>query len=142
MRVKTSKGITLTTIIVYIVIMLIIIAFISRITSNFYSRTKNMEQVTTDISELNVFNTYFTKEVKLPGNKINRFDNINKAYIIFNSGNIFTFKDDKIFYNTLQICSNVKNVSFEYSNDIITVTIEFGTFLNEKIMYYKVEEIY
>ena len=58
------------------------------------------------------------------------------------------FKDNKIFYNDLEITKNVKNVNFKYytdsnnkqDNTIVTVTVNFENYT--KKMNYKIEEIY
>lgn len=139
MSVKSSKGITLNTLIIYFIAMLLVIAFVGKITSEFYLKTRGIEQLTRDIAGLNVFNSYFTKEVKTAGNNINTIGN---NYITFTTGNVFTFKENRVFYNTVEICRNVKKLEFQYLNNVIIVKINFNTFTNERTLQYKLEEIY
>lgn len=146
---KNNKGITLNSLIVYVIAMMIVIVLVGKITSDLYKRTKGIEMITRDISSLNILNTYFLKEVKTAGNKINHIENsagnqINKeSKITFTSGDVFLAKDHKIFYNTSQICNYVE-ATFDYiegKTDEIKVIIKFD-YLEEKELFYKIEEIY
>ena len=85
------------------------------------------------IIKFNKFNTYFLKEVKTIDNYI---DSTSENYILFSSGNSFSIANNTIYYNNVQICQGVKNISFEtIENDleleertIIKVAVEIGTF--------------
>ncbi len=138
---KNNKAITLSTLTIYIVAMITLLLLIGKMTSNLYIKTKNIDSKTIDVSSLNTFNAYFTKEVKISGNDVY---NTTDDTIIFTSGNIFSLKKDKkIYYNTVQICSNVESVKFEYDSvkKIIQVKLKFGN-LNEQTLNYKIEDIY
>lgn len=138
---KNNKAITLSTLTIYIVAMITLLLLIGKMTSNLYIKTKSIDSKTIDVSALNTFNSYFTKEVKLSGNDV--YNNTDDS-IIFTSGNIFSLKEDKkIYYNTVQICSNVESVKFEYDNvkRIIQVKLKFDN-LNEQTLNYKIEDIY
>lgn len=143
----SSKGITLTSLVVYIIVMMMVIGVISSVSLMFYSNTEHLDNATKDMAEFNNFNNYFIKEIKSANNKINQISADGK-YIIFDSGNSFIQKDNKIFFNDLQIAKNVNNINFAYykdaegkeHKDIVTVSVEFENY--SKIMDYKIEEIY
>lgn len=142
-----SKGITLTSLVIYIIIMLMVIGVISSVSLMFYSNTEHLDNATKDMAEFNNFNNYFIKEIKSANNKINQISEDGK-YIIFDSGNSFIQKDNKIFFNDLQISKNVNNINFAYykdtegkqHKDIVAVSVEFENY--SKTMNYKIEEIY
>lgn len=140
---KSQKGITLVSLVVYVIVMLIVLSTIGVIINQFYKNTDTIEADTEEILEFNKFNTYFLKEVKRKENKV---DTINTDYISFASGNSFSFKNNKIYYNSMQICKNVEELIIEQGQDgdgqkdIVCVTLKFENF--EKKINYKVEEIY
>lgn len=147
MKIKSQKGITLTALVVYIIILVMIIGVIASISLMFYNNTNNLNIETKQLLEFNNFNNYFIKEIKIANNKVDQISP-EKDYVLFSSGNAFTWKGNTIFYNELQIAKEVKNVTFDYEkdkdgnivDDVIIVNIEFKNY--QKQMKYKIEEIY
>ena len=144
---KKQKGITLVSLLVYIIVMIIIIGGLSTISYNFYRNTQALEVDTEDIVEFSNFNEYFIKEIKKANNKI---DNISEdgTYIVFTDGNSFMLNNKSIYYNQIEISKNVNSLKFEYDKDeenneitdIIKVSVEYSNY--SKQMKYKLEEIY
>ena len=144
---KNQKGITLVSLLVYIIVMIIIIGGLSTISYNFYRNTQALEVDTEDIVEFSNFNEYFIKEIKKANNKI---DNISEdgTYIVFTDGNSFMLNNKSIYYNQIEISKNVNSLKFEYDKDeenneitdIIKVSVEYSNY--SKKMKYKLEEIY
>lgn len=144
---KNQKGITLVSLLVYIIVMIIIIGGLSTISYNFYRNTQALEVDTEDIVEFSNFNEYFIKEIKKANNKI---DNISEdgTYIVFTDGNSFMLNNKSIYYNQIEISKNVNSLKFEYDKDkenneitdIIKVSVEYSNY--SKQMKYKLEEIY
>lgn len=144
---KKQNGITLTSLAIYIIVMLLVIGVISSISLMFYNNTENLDDVTKDIAEFNNFNNYFVKEIKTANNKVDQIAQ-DGSYIIFNTGNSFVLKNNTIFYNDLEIAKNVNTMTFKYYTDsegkeitdVINVKIELENF--SKQMNYKIEDIY
>lgn len=144
---KNEKAITLVSLVIYILVMLVVIGIIGSISVMFYNNTNNFDDETKDIIEYDKFNSYFIKEIKTANNSIDQISD-DGTYIIFTTGNSFSFKDNKIFYNDLEISKNIQNVNFKYyinsdneqDNTIVTVTVNLENY--NKTMNYKVEEIY
>ena len=144
---KKQKGISLVSLLVYIIVMIIIIGGLSTISYNFYRNTQALEVDTEDIVEFSNFNEYFIKEIKKANNKI---DNISEdgTYIVFTDGNSFMLNNKSIYYNQIEISKNVNSLKFEYDKDeenneitdIIKVSVEYSNY--SKQMKYKLEEIY
>ena len=142
---KKDKGVTLVSLVVYIVVMSIVIAVMTAIISNFYKNTTTVQGSIEEIIKFNKFNTYFLKEVKSSDNSI---DSISENYILFSSGNSFSISNNTIYYNDLQICEGVDSILFEAIENemvlekrtIIKVDLKIGSF--EKAINYKIENIY
>lgn len=143
---KKEKGITLVSLVVYIIVMVIIIAAMTTIIANFYQNTEAVQGNVQEIVEFNKFNSYFLKEVKTKNNKVDRVD---LNYILFSSGNSFSISNNGIYYNNIKICDNVQNIEFILEQDtedtgeeysIISVTLDFENF--NKSIKYKIENIY
>lgn len=141
---KKEQGITLTALVIYIIVMIIAIGVISTIVNQFYQNTNSIEADTKEILEFNKFNTYFLKEVKTKGNKI---DSISENYILFGTGNSFSLSGNKIYYNNVEVCKGVQALTIlqgkdgdGIDEDVVYVTLTFGNF--RKSINYKIEEIY
>ena len=141
---NSEKGITLVSLVLYVVVIMIVLGVMSSIINQFYQNTNSLEEDTEEILELNHFNTYFLKEVKAPGNKV---DTIKDNYILFSSGNSFYYSNGQIYYNNIVISEKVKEFNIisgenknQKNNNIINVTLVFESF--SKTLNYKVEEIF
>lgn len=150
---KEEKGITLTSLVIYVIVMIIVIGVMSSIINNFYSNTGDVHSAVQEIVEFNKFNTYFLKEVKLQENAVDKFNTEDEnPYILFTSGNSFMFDDNKIYYNNIQICRNVTDANFEFvtytdengepktDETIIKVELNFENY--SKSINYKIESMY
>ena len=151
---KKESGVTLMSLLIYIIIMMIVIGVMSVIIDDFYSNSTNMNSGVNELVNYNKFNTYFLKEVKRYANKVDTISNEDgNSYILFSSGNSFSFINNKIYYNDIEICKYVKAISFEcvkeenlerlpeneYSS-IIKVNLSFENFT--RTINYKLENIY
>lgn len=138
---KKQNGITLVSLVVYVIVMTIAIAVIGSVITSFYSNTNSIQVDTKEVIEFNKFNAYFLKEVKTLSNKVDKLEN---NYILFTSGNSFLYSDNSIYYNNTEICRNVKSLVFSFpeneKNDVVNVSIEFDNF--QKSLNYKIEDIY
>lgn len=143
---KNQKGITLVSLALYIVVMIIVLGIMSSIITTFYANTEGMNAKVQELVEFNKFNMNFLKEVKLYNNSVDSIDE--NTYIVFTSGNSFSFSNNNIYYNNLKIASDVKSVEFKKGkkeddstdDTIINVTVEFESF--SKTIKYKIENIY
>lgn len=129
---KNNSGVTLTSVIIYIIGMAIVIGVISTLTSFFY---KNI-----DISEINddsttqytKFSSIFLEETNKENNYVidckTVVENDKKtSYIIFSTGNQYTFKNNSIYKNKIKICQNIDDCDFSYSfvDSIYKIKVNF-----------------
>ena len=94
---KKNNGITLVTLVIYVIVMLIIVGVMTAITNTFYRNTEVVKGNVQEVVEFNKFNSYFLKEVKLYNNKVDTY--VDDKYILFASGNSFSINNDSIYYN-------------------------------------------
>jgi len=112
--VKSEKGITLTSLIIYIVLLLVAIGTLSIISQHFYSNTSYITDMGKYVSEFNKFNMYFIEDVK------NNSDlySISENKIVFADGTIYTYSEQSIYRNKVEICSNIYSCMFEQKEQI------------------------
>ena len=141
---KENKGITLISLLVYVIVMIIVIGVMSSIINSFYENTDTIKADTEDIIEFNKFNTYFLKEIKKNNNSV---DNIQDNYILFTSGNSFSLVNKKIYYNNIEVCNGINEFKISLGkngdgqdNTIINISITLNNF--KKSINYKIENIY
>ncbi len=119
---KNDKGITLTSLIIYLIGMAIVVGTIATLTSFFYKNV-NIESINDDSStQYTKFSSIFTNEINTENNTIIDCKTLTKndnktSYIIFSSGNQYTFKSENnaIYKNKIKICENINDCDFSYS---------------------------
>ena len=140
---KKENGITMVSLVVYVLAMLVVLGILSAVRISFYTNIENSEGNIEEIVEFNKFNTYFLEEIKRYNNEV---ESLSANYILFSSGNSFSIANNSIYYNNIKICENVKEmlISLEQDangkNNIINVFLDMGNF--SKSIKYKVENIY
>lgn len=141
---KKENGITLVSLVIYVIVMTIVIGIMSSIITNFYNNTDTVKSNVQEIVEFNKFNNYFLKEVKTLNNKI---DVVSDNYILFTTGNSFSISNNSIYYNNIKICENVKRMQISIGKNgdgidktIVNIALSFEDF--NKSISYKIENIY
>lgn len=114
---KNQKGITLISLIIYIIVLTIVIATLSIISNFFYSNIDYIKENSKYISEYNKFNMYFIEDVK---NNNNTYE-VTENQVIFEDGTVYTYKpnsDNSIYRNKVKICKNIAYCKFSKSETI------------------------
>ncbi len=124
---KSNSGLTITSILVYIIAMIIVIGTIATITSFFYTNVNQLDNSSNNLSQITRFHMYFLEETT---NKQNFVVQQTDTSISFHTGNTFTFQEHDIYFNHIKICENIANLQFvsENINDktVITVLMTIG----------------
>jgi len=127
---KSQKGVTLTSLAIYITIVLIVIGILATITANLQGNIKEIYAEGTNNSEIDKFNVYFLKEVKKQGNEIDKISD-DKYEVLFTTGNRYTYNSsNKCIYlnNSIKIAENIEKCKFfekiENQKIFIKVTIK------------------
>lgn len=141
---RSNKGITLTSLVIYVIAMVIVVTTVSTITSYFYNNIDNMNASTDSATVFTKFNMYFSEEINI---KDNYPLAASADYIVFSkTGNQYTFKNSSIYKNQVKICDNIENCTFEIAktnetqeeNDLVKVYIKTTGNL-EYINTYKIQ---
>ena len=134
---KSEKGVTLSSLIIYVIAMSIVIATIATLTNYFYGNINGLNIRTNASKEYTTFNSYFVNEINTKDNYVltNLLDTTNNDIIVFSSGNQFKITNNAIYFNKIKICKDVTSGTFVYdeSSNKITVTMQISgkTFKNE-----------
>lgn len=124
---KQNSGLTTTSIIIYVIAMMVVIGIIASITSFFYTNVNGVEQNSDHIAEITKFHMYFLDETTKRDNEIYKMSDTS---ISFTTGNTFTFQDNSIYFNHIKICEDIANVQFakesKNGKTILQVLITIG----------------
>ena len=105
---KSEKGITLISLIIYVVLLLIVVSFLSVVSTHFYSSTKYLMDNGKYVSEFDKFNMYFIEDVK---NNIDVYS-IETNKIVFEDGTAYTYLNKSVYRNKVEICKNIERCEF------------------------------
>lgn len=118
---KNNNGITMTSLIIYVIAILIVLGTMANLTSFFYKNIDIEEMQDDSSTQYTKFSSIFSEEINNENNyvidsKTLIQDNIKQSYIIFSSGNQYTFisENNCIYKNEIKICENIEDCDFSY----------------------------
>lgn len=111
---RSEKGITLTYLIIYIILLILVVSTLSIVSTHFYSNTKYLMDNGKYVSEFDKFNMYFIEDVK--NNKETYSVDTNK--IVFEDGTVYTYSEKSIYRNKVELCRNIENCIFSKLEEI------------------------
>ena len=103
---KQEKGITLTSLIIYMILLTFAVSMLAMISDMFFNNTKYITESGKYISEFNKFNMYFIEDAKKNKNTYEVSDH----QITFEDGTVYTYyesPDNSIYRNKVKICTNI-----------------------------------
>ena len=110
---RNQKGVTMVSLVIYIVAFSIIIGIVATVTTFFSNNISGLNETAGKSAEYNKFVIYMYEYTKKGYNAIigNYGENSN-PYIVFEKGQervIFEKVDDKLYMNNAEICDNVQD---------------------------------
>ena len=128
---KEEKGITLTSLVIYIIVFVIIIAIMANISNYFYSNIEGIKDSPKYVAEFNKISMFFIADVK----RNTEIVTISEDSLQFADGTKYEYRDNSIYRNNEEISKYVKSFSFEkkpyvinsFSKTLINVNSIFGT---------------
>lgn len=126
---KSQKGITLTSLTVYIIVMTIVISVVAFISTYFYKNVDSLSNDINPLTEYTKFNSFFSDEVNHNNIKILE---CKENYVAFDNGvqYMFVLENKAIYRNQIKIAEDIEMCKFEYTiknaKDVITVTMKLG----------------
>lgn len=143
---RSQKGITLVSLIIYLVALIFVISTLSIASNFFFSNKSYLFNESRYIAEYNKFNMYFIEDVK---NNKKAVVEQNGNEIIFEDGTVYSFvgeQDRGVYRNKVKICTNISNCVFSISTltvnnvkkKIVNVNMEIDGFKaeNEYVLKY------
>ena len=115
---KKEKGITLISLVIYVILLMLVIGMLATMSQMFFANTKNLTDSSKNMTEFNKFNMYFIEDVK----NNDGIYSITDTEIVFNDGTSYTYKtepDNSIYRNKVKICNNIGFVRFTTRNEIV-----------------------
>lgn len=123
---RKDKGITLTSLIIYVIAMVIVVGIVASVSTFFYQNVDTITENSDNSKEFTKFNSYFTEEVNETNNKpVKVGQNGNQHYLLLSNGNQYTFVNGAVYLNKIRICKNIKECRFVLDEENDKVTINF-----------------
>ena len=140
---KKDSGLTITSIIIYIIALLVVLGVIATLTSYFYKNINIGDEKELANDQFTKLNGYFTEEINQDVVRVievgsNTENNVN--FITFSNKQTYTYSslNKAIYVNEIKICENIDECNFELSEeknrDKIIVYFKSGSF--EKTITY------
>ena len=115
---RNNKGITMISLITYIMGLTIVLALIATLTT-FFFKNISAKDLNSDTTQYTKFSSIFLEEINNKNNSVIECKSLNNgvSYIIFSSGNQYTFNANSkcIYKNKIKICGNVETCDFSYT---------------------------
>ena len=130
MQIKTNqKGVTLVSLVLYVIALTIVIAIMTTISTYFYTNIGGVLHTPKYLAEFNKFNMFFVTDVKDYSSATVTSDTIE-----FENGPTYKYQDGVIYRNDLIIAEYVMDCNFtmwpytvnSFSKNIITVNLKIG----------------
>ena len=109
---KSEKGVTLTSLIIYVIIMLVVIGIISIISTFFYNNIEEAGKRIDPSQEFTRFSSFFLKDMNKTDRDILECSE-EGDYVVFSNGTQYTFKNNAIYRGKVKICEGIESLKFE-----------------------------
>lgn len=139
-KLEKDNGITLISLVMYIILTIIVISALTIISSNFRNNIGNMNTETMQETEFDKLNLQMLKETKTDNNVIEK-NETDSTKLVFSNENTYTYNEnDKAIYlnDNIKIADHIENCLFnvEEINDKQKLTITVNINGNTKVMEY------
>lgn len=141
---KNEKGVTLISLIMYVLIMTFVVAAIAAITSTFNENLTQIDQDSESSVAFSKFNMYFLNDIKANNARINSYtsSSIDISYTDDDGSNkvaSYTVNSEGLYRNKVKICDRVNevNISADKASGVVSIYLKIKTY--EKTTTYKVE---
>ena len=146
---KSNKGVTLLSLIIYVIVLMIVIALLSNFSGYFFKNVNLITIKEASDEQYTKFLSYIAKDVNQ--NDINLVKtglNNDECYIIFkfenNKEHQYLYKNKTIYYldknkvKKIALCDNVDSCDFNYNDSIKTLTLNLNMYNKEYLKTFNV----
>ena len=124
---KSEKGVTIISLIIYVIVLSIVIGMVAIISGAFMDSVDDAEMYTDPIEQYTTFNSYFSEEVNHLGLEVVQCED---DYILFSNGVQYSFISENrgIYKDKVKICRNIDNCNFSQliENGKTVIIVEFS----------------
>lgn len=135
---KKEKGITLISLIVYIIALTMIVAVIANISRSFYKNLADFSDTDNIELQFEKFNTFFLSQINSSDTYISL---CTQDSIRFSDGTQYIYKDNAVYYRTADkniiICDKITECNFEHEIATNKVNVYMSDGTNDKTIHYK-----
>lgn len=129
---KEEKGITLISLIAYIIILLVVISIVTLATNSFVNNMDGVEEDTRGMAEVNKFDVAFLKDLKQEGVSVYQIsEDNNKLVLEYQDGKDiqYIWDHDTIYRidngkENVKICQNIEKFKVEEGEEKLIITIQ------------------
>ena len=121
---KSERGVTLVSLIIYIIGMLIAVTIVTVLNGYFYKNVDLSKDNLTPLQQFTKFNSYFTEEINNDETKVLETytnEDQTKSHIIFKIGQEkiiqYTFTEGKIYLDNIKIGEGIEKCIFNVTKD-------------------------
>lgn len=114
---KSEKGITLTSLVIYVIVATLLIGTIATFSSFFFSNIGGIKTQQNYAPEFNKFSMFFVEDVKN-----NKSAEVTQNTIKFENGTIYQYTNNKIYRNGTVITEKVDNLTFSSTKSSVAST--------------------
>lgn len=135
---RSERGLTLSSVIIYVIAMLLVVSIISVITGYFYKNVNTDLNKNSYMEQYTKFNSYFSEEVNKEGNKVieagtkeENQDGVTYKtnFIAFSDGTCYTYSEanKSIYKDDMKICTGIDTCTFNstVNEKMYTIKVEF-----------------
>lgn len=115
---RSEKGITLTSLVIYIAAFMLILATMALISNYFFKNISTVKEPLKYVTEFNKFSMVFVQDVKN-----NDSCTVTDNMIEFKDGTVYSYSGNIIYRNGVKIAKHIKNLKFTsltYNVDTVT----------------------
>ena len=134
---KSNHGLTLTSLVIYVIVLMIVIALLSSFFGYFYQNVNQITIKEESDERFTRFLAYLTKDINQESiNFIKTGEDNDVKYIILkfteNEEHQYLYKNNKIYYidesknKKINLCNNVNSCDFLYDNTSLTMNINMN----------------
>ena len=129
---KSEKGVTLTALVTYIIIFMIVLSIMATISASFYKNVTLVTESPRYISEFNKFSMFFVLDVK----NNTEVTSITSTNLVLEDGTTYQYSNGIIYRNGEQVAKYIQEFCFtrttytdtenEFEKQIVNVTAKIG----------------
>jgi len=114
---RRNKGITLISLIVYIILSIMVLSMLTVLSMNFRDNINNLDESTVKDTEFDKLNLQLLKETKTENNLVDE-EQTTSNKLVFTNGNTYTYEENNIYLNNnIKIAENIEIFNVQVSNE-------------------------